>query len=333
MISSIDAANEQDRHRRKIRIALLSVASNTALVLMKLIIGVAIGSVSVISEAIHSGIDLVAAVIAWFSVSTAGKPPDDEHPFGHGKIENISGAVEGALILLAASWIIYEAVVKLLHPKPVETALWGVGIMLVSAIVNLIVSRRLFEVGEETDSVALKADAWHLKTDVHTSLGVMAGLAMIWVAQTIMPSYDFHWLDPVCAILVALMIIKTAWKLTTEAARDLLDANLPEHEEASVRALIESRRDVVRGYHYLRTRKAGHFRFVEFHAQVAREMSVDGSHRLTQELADAIKGRLSNTTVTIHIEPCSGECNAKCLSGCLLTEETRRDIANRSPKA
>lgn len=315
-----------DIQKRKTRVALLSVISNTALVLMKLVVGILIGSVSVISEAIHSGMDLVAAVIAWFSVRTSSKPADDDHPFGHGKIENVSGTVEAMLILLAAGWIIYEAVQKFIHPHPVEAAFWGVGVMLVSTVTNTIVSQILFRVSGETDSVALQADAWHLRTDVYTSAGVMTGLALIWLGEWILPGYDLNWLDPACAIVVALLIVKAALDLTVQSARDLLDANLPGAEEARIRDLIEEQRGTVRGYHYLRTRKAGHFRFVEFHVQVDRDMTVEKSHRLAQALSAAIKERLPHATVTIHIEPCTGECSAKCLAGCMLAERDREGV-------
>lgn len=322
-----------DVQEQKTRVALLSVASNTVLVLMKLVVGILIGSVSVISEAIHSGMDLAAALIAWFSVRTSSKPADADHPFGHGKIENVSGTVEAVLIFLAAGWIIYEAVQKFIHPQPVESAYWGVGVMLVSAVTNTIVSQRLFRVGRATDSVALQADAWHLRTDVYTSAGVMAGLALIWLGEWILPGYDLDWLDPVCAIAVALLIVKAAYDLTVQSARDLLDANLPGEEEAWIRVLIEEQRGTVRGYHYLRTRKAGHFRFVEFHVQVDREMTVERSHRLAQFLSAAIKERLPHATVTIHIEPCTGECSAKCLAGCMLEEPERQEVIRSSTAA
>jgi cation diffusion facilitator family transporter len=319
-----------DVQKRKTRVALLSVISNTALVLMKLVVGILIGSVSVISEAIHSGMDLVAAIIAWFSVRTSSKPADDDHPFGHGKIENVSGTVEALLIFLAAGWIIYEAVKKFVHPEPIETAVLGVGAMLISAVTNVIVSNKLFKVGRETDSVALLADAWHLRTDVYTSAGVMAGLALIWLGQWILPGYDLSWLDPVCAIAVALLIIKAAYDLTVQSARDLLDANLPGEEQAWIRNLIEEHRGTVRGYHHLRTRKAGHLRFIEFHIQVDLKMTVQSSHQLAQRLSRAIKEHLANSTVLIHIEPCTGDCADKCRAGCLLTESERGEIAIKS---
>ena len=160
---------------------------NSVLILLKIAVGIIIGSVAVISEAIHSAVDLVAAVIALFAVRKASQAADERHPYGHGKFENISGTVEGVLIFFAAVWIIYSAVRKLMNPGELETPSWGVLVMLVSAIVNIVVSRRLFKVGRETDSVALQADGWHLRTDVYTSLGVMVGLLVIWVVGRIWP--------------------------------------------------------------------------------------------------------------------------------------------------
>ncbi len=162
-----------DLQKRKESAARLSVLSNSFLVVFKVIIGVAIGSVSIISEAIHSGVDLLAAVIAMFSVKTSSVPADERHPFGHGKIENISGFVEALLIFGAAFWIIFEALQKLNVPDVMENPQWGVGVMLFSAVMNFIVSQKLFQVGKEADSIALHADAWHLRTDVYTSAGVM----------------------------------------------------------------------------------------------------------------------------------------------------------------
>ncbi|MBP8981054.1 MAG: cation transporter [Syntrophobacterales bacterium] len=315
-----------DSQNRKERVALLSVASNAMLVIGKLVVGLLIGSVSIISEAIHSGVDLLAAGIALFSVKTANIPADSKHPFGHGKIENISGTVEALLIFIAAVWIIVEAVKKLAQPEPIAYLGWGVGVMLVSAAVNLGVSKMLFKVGREEDSIALQADAWHLRTDVYTSAGVMAGLALIWIAEGLFPGRDFYWLDPVVALGVALLIMKAAYDLTTQAAKDLLDVHLPRVEVEWIRQAIHDRGSVVHGFHDLRTRKAGHFRFVEFHLKVEPQMTVLESHAIAKELSRRIKEQFPHTTVTIHIEPCDGECLEKCVAGCLLTEEKRRRI-------
>jgi len=328
MIFQIDhGALIVDADHRKRQVALLSVISNTTLVVLKLAVGLAIGAVSVISEAIHSGVDLIAAGIAWYSVRTSGIPADREHPFGHGKIENISGTVEAILIFLAAGWIMYEAAQKIISPEPLEMAAWGIAVMLLSAVVNTFVSRKLFRVGKETDSVALIADGWHLRTDVYTSAGVMAALAVIWTADLLAPEVDLHWVDPAAAIGVALLIIKAAWDLTRQSARDLLDVQLPGEEIARIESLILKRRPVVKGYHQLRTRKSGHFRFVEVHIKVDSGMTVEASHRITQEFAREIRERFPGASVTTHVEPCDGSCGPRCLEGCLLTEGERGDMA------
>lgn len=312
-------------HGRKSNAALLSVASNSTLVAGKLIIGLMIGSVSVISEAVHSAVDLLAALIALFAVRTSHKPADREHPFGHGKIENISGTIEALLIFLAAAWIVYEAVGKLRHPEPVTSLGWGVLVMGVSSLVNILVSAHLFRVARETESIALEGDAWHLRTDVYTSAGVMLGLGLILVGERCLPAYDWHWLDPVAAIVVALLIAHAAWRLTREAAGDLLDASLPPTERQWLREYIRRPRPAVHGYHDLRTRRSGEVRFIEFHLIVHGDMTVEESHYLTDVMTLEINKQFPNAIVTIHVEPCDGRCAPKCVDGCLLTEEERAE--------
>ena len=320
---------DQARERRKRRVALLSVASNSLLVILKLGVGLLIGSVSVISEAVHSAVDLLAAFIAFLAVRTSTKPADEGHPFGHGKVENISGMVEALLIFAAAGLIIVEAVRKLLHPEPLETAGWGVAVMAVSATVNVLVSRRLFTVGRETESVALRADAWHLRTDVYTSFGVSAGLALIWVGSWVLPGVSLSWLDPVAALAVAALILKTAYDLTREASRDLLDTSLPPDEGQWIRQEVQAFSPQICGFHRLRTRKAGAHRFVEFHLQVEADMSVEASHDLAEVIAARIEARFPQASVSIHVEPCDGACGEVCQEGCLVEEEARLAILRR----
>lgn len=314
------------RERRKRRVALLSVSSNSLLVVLKLTVGLLIGSVSVISEAVHSAVDLVAAVIAFLAVRTSSKPADQGHPFGHGKVENISGVVEALLIFAAAGVIIVEAVRKLLHPEPLETVGWGVGVMAVSAVVNLIVSRRLFTVGRETESVALQADGWHLRTDVYTSIGVSVGLALIWLGGRLMPGTSLAWLDPVAALAVAVLIMKTAYDLTVHAARDLLDTSLPADEEDLIGQEVTAFAPEVRGFHRLRTRKAGSHRFVDFHLLVQADMTVEASHDIAEVIAGRIEARFPQSSVSVHVEPCAGECVDVCLEGCLIDEQERTHL-------
>ncbi len=320
---------ESSIQRRKARVAWLSVISNITLVVLKVVVGVAIASVSVISEAIHSATDLLAALIALFAVRSSGKPADEEHPFGHGKIENLSGTIEAVLILGAAAWIIWEAARKLLHPEAMAEPGWGVAVMGFSAIANLVVSSMLFKVGKETESVALQADGWHLRTDVYTSLGVMVGLGLIWVAETLAPNQNWHWIDPVAAIGVALLIMRAAYGLTIESGRDLLDVSLPAVEEQWIREYVGGLRESVKGFHHLRTRKSGSHRFVQFHLLVSPEMSVDQSHKLHDDIVRAIKDRFPACSVTIHIEPCDATCKQECVEGCLLREEERLELRRK----
>ncbi|NLD79629.1 MAG: cation transporter [Smithella sp.] len=306
---------------------MLSVASNSTLVVFKVIVGILIGSVSIISEAIHSGMDLLAAIIAMFSVKKSHLQADDVHPFGHGKVESISGLIEAVLIFIAAFWIIFEAFKKLTSMQEVESPGWGVAVMLLSAVLNFFVSQRLFAVGRETDSIALTADAWHLRTDVFTSAGVMVSLGIIWVSHFFFEDPRIHWLDPVAAIFVAVFILKAAYDLTAQALGDLMDVKLPLDEEDWIRSVIVGHRPEIHGYHQLRTRKAGNFRFIEFHIKVDPRMTVETSHGITRDLKFQIMEKISNSTVTIHIEPCDGNCTEVCLSGCLLPEDQRKRLS------
>jgi cation diffusion facilitator family transporter len=304
---------------QKVNVALLSVVSNASLVLGKIVVGLMIGSVSVISEAIHSGIDLVAALIAFVAVRISGKPADQGHPFGHGKAENLSGAIEALLIFVAAFWIIYESILKIIHPRHIDEPFWGVGIMLFSSIVNWFVSGRLFHVGHKTGSIALEADAWHLRTDVWTSVGVMSALAVVWAGTYFFPAVDLHWLDPAAALMVAAMILKAAYDLTIKSVGDLLDAGLEPPEEEKLRALIASHDPPqIRGFHNLRARKSGGKHFIEFHILVNPSMSVNRSHKLTDDLTVKIREIMPDSMVTIHVEPCKNKCYPKCKAGCLV---------------
>jgi cation diffusion facilitator family transporter len=252
------------------------------------------GSVSIISEAIHSSMDLMAAIIAYFSVRVSDNPPDSRHPYGHGKVENISGVIEAILIFIAAIWIITEAIKKFLgEPFELESIGMGSAVMFVSAIVNIIVSRKLYKVAKETRSVALEADALHLKTDVYTSLGVAVGLALILIT-------DIYWLDPLVAILVAFLIIKESYSMLKKAFNPLLDeAWHPDEVEELERNLNEMNVN----YHQLRTRIAGNYRFLDLHIELPKDLSVESAHQYCDKIEDTLISRFENLNVTIHVEP------------------------------
>ncbi len=279
--------------RLKTRTARLSVLSNSLLIIMKIMVGIFTGSVSIISEAIHSAIDLVAAVIAFFAVKISGTPADDRHPFGHGKVENVSGVIEALLIFAAAAWIVYEAMDRFIHPGETEALGLGVLVMVISAVVNIFVSRRLYKVARLTDSVALEADALHLKTDVITSAGVALGLALIWIT-------GWHILDPLIALLVALVIIYESWMLLRRAFYPLLDTALSQSEMEKLTAILDEM-DVE--YHDLRTRAAGHQRFVEFHLDVQGTETIETIHRQCDLIEQRLESEFRDISVIIHPEP------------------------------
>lgn len=290
---------------RKIKVAMLSIISNVSLILMKIIAGVISGSVSIISEAIHSGMDLVASVIAFVSVKISGKPADKEHPYGHGKIENFSGLIEGVLIFIAAFLIINEAVKKIIRPAKIEDAWVAVLVMFISALTNAIVSRKLYKVAREEDSIALEADALHLKTDVYTSIGV--GIGLLLIALT-----NISWLDPIVAILVACLIMKEAWVLCTDACNPLLDASLPSQDEDKIRGVMDKYKDEILDYHMLRTRKSGDIKYIDFHLTVHEELTVKQSHELSERIEADLENTLKHTNVNIHVEPGEMEQSQEC---------------------
>ncbi len=281
---------------RKVRIAFLSIISNTALIIFKVVAGILSGSVSIISEAIHSGMDLVASIVAFFSVRTSSKPADEKHNFGHGKIENISGLVEGVLIFIAAALIIYESIKKLFEPTEIGETTIAMVVMFISALINLFVSRKLYKVGQEEDSMALQADALHLKTDVYTAAGVGVGILLIKFTGLFI-------LDSIVAIIVALMIIKEAWELCKHALDSLLDSSLSDEEVAEIEKIINQHSDQFIDYHKLKTRKSGNVKHIDFHITVPSDLTVQVSHDIVGGLKKDLNETLKNTRVNIHIDP------------------------------
>lgn len=261
---------------------------------MKVVVGFLSGSVSIISEAIHSSMDLIAALIAFFSVKVSDYPPDTRHPYGHGKVENVSGVIEAVLIFVAAIWIIIEAIKKLTGDEIQLEKIWiGSVVMAISAIVNTLVSRRLYKVARETKSVALEADALHLKTDVYTSAGVAVGLVLILIT-------DIKWLDPIVAIMVALFIIKESYSLLRRAFWPLLDSAWSDGE---IEDLERKLNEMEVNYHDLRTRVAGNYRFMDIHVEIPEDESVGSAHKYCDMIENELTSLYENLTVTIHVEP------------------------------
>jgi cation diffusion facilitator family transporter len=289
-------------HKLKSRAAATSIASNAVLIAFKLTVGILSGSIAIISEALHSGSDLVAALIAFWSVRQAAAPPDERHQYGHEKVENLSGVIEALLIIAAAGVIIYEGVVKIIGGPELDHVWLGIGVMVVSGLVNLYVSRLvLYPVARRTESAALEADAAHLLTDVYTSFGVAGGLLLVQIT-------GWPYFDPVFAILVAVLIIHTGYRLVVDSTRVLLDETLPEEELEEIRRCVrEHRGDLIAGYHKLRARRAGSRRHVDLHVIVDERLTVKEAHDVAEHIEADIRDCIPNTDVLVHIEPRSPE--------------------------
>ena len=285
------------------RAARTSVISNILLTLTKLAAGLLTGSVSVLSEAVHSGLDLAAAAMAFVAVRKAREPADREHTFGHGKFESMSGLAEGLLILAAVALIVWGAGRKLVTGDiEVSLPLAGAGVMAVSAIVNVFVSRLLFRVARETDSVALEADGWHLRTDVWTSLGVLAGMATIDLGMRLgFP--EIHHLDPIVALLIAGLIARASVGIIWQSWNHLVDRALPPADIARIEALLADHYPQLTGFHRLRTRQAGHERYVDIHIEVPGKLSVNAAHDLCDHLEGELRELMPGAEILIHVEP------------------------------
>ncbi len=286
---------------RAARMARLSIVSNTLLIAMKLVVGIMSGAVSIISEAIHSLMDLAAALMAFFSIRFASRPADRGHPYGHEKVENVSGVIEAILIFVAAGLIIVEAIRKIIHFEPLQHVELGIAVMFVSGIVNIVVSRILYRVAHQEQSVALEADALHLKTDVYSSLGVGAGLLILLLLERVVKVPWAVYLDPVVAMGIAVVILFESWKMLRKAFGPLLDTSIAPEELAAVKASVA--RFPQAGLHSMRTRRAGGKKHIDFHLSVPAGMSVRESHELCDAIEDDLEKSLSNTSVLIHIEP------------------------------
>ncbi|HUA47808.1 MAG TPA: cation diffusion facilitator family transporter [Solirubrobacteraceae bacterium] len=281
----------------KTRTAALSIVSNSALILLKVVAGSITGSVAILTEAVHSSIDLVASVVAFFSVRKAGEPADESHRYGHEKVENLAAAIEGILILVGSAAIAFQAIRHLVSGEHVSRLGIGIAVVAFSLVANLVVSTVIARNARATDSPALEGDAAHLRTDALTSLAVLIGLVLVVITGA-------QWLDPVVALLVALAIVVTGVRLLSRSSRVLVDEALPAEEVAAIRAAVEEfgSRGVV-GYHELRTRRAGSRRYVDLHIQFRSGTSLEDAHRTAHELQDVIGARLGGADVLIHLEP------------------------------
>lgn len=294
--------------------AKLSLVVVTGLIVLKVVVAVITGSISILAQAADSFLDLFAVAITFFAVGMATKPADKEHPFGHGKVEDIAAVVQAVLIFTAGGLIIYSAVHRIIVGATIELTEAGIGVMLVSIIVSVLLSRHLLKVSRTTDSIALEANARNIAVDVYSAAGVLAGLVAIRFT-------GLNILDPIIAMAVALFIMKAAYDVGRKSFGGLIDVKLPEAEEIEIKSCIAEHYSEVVSFHQLRTRRAGSQRYIDLHLVMPKNASVEEAHRMCDHLEQDIESRLHYTSITIHVEPCSIECD-QCSVPCSLRQRS-----------
>jgi cation diffusion facilitator family transporter len=283
--------------RSKSGAAALSIASNSILIALKLAAGAITGSIAILTEAIHSLIDLVASVIAFISVRKADEPADEEHPYGHEKVENLAATIEGILILVGAAVIVYEATHRLVVGSSVESLGVGIAVMGFSVLANLVVSSVLYRQARAHESPALEGDAAHLRTDALTSAGVLVGLGLVQLTGA-------DAFDSITALVVAAAIVSAGINIIRRSSGVLVDETLPEAEMDRIeQAIAAARTPEVAGYHKLRARRAGSRRHIDFHVQYRSGTSLERAHELAHEMRTSIEAEIPQAEVLIHAEP------------------------------
>jgi cation diffusion facilitator family transporter len=284
--------------------AKLSLGVVIGLIVFKVVVGVITGSISVLAQAADSFLDLFAITITFFAVVVAARPADEEHPFGHGKVENIAAVVQAALIFAAGGLIIYSAIRRIITGATLELTEAGIGMMLVSIIASVFLSRYLLRVAKTTDSVAFEANARNIAADVYSAAGVLVGLIIIrFTGLTI--------IDPIIALLVSLVIFKSGYDVMKKSFGGLIDVKLPEDEENIVKSAIMEHVGELVNFHALRTRKAGRQRYIDLHLVMPKDISIEKAHQMCDHLEQDIKSKLQHASVIIHVEPCNEKC-AQC---------------------
>ena len=282
--------------RGLVRFAVLSVVAAVVTIGLKMTAYVITGSIGLLSDALESLANLVAAVVALFALSVAARPEDDEHTYGHTKAEYFSSGFEGLLIVTAAIGIVVAAVRRFIEPQPIEEPALGLAVNAAASVVNFAVARVLLRVGKRHESITLEADAHHLMTDVWTSLGVIIGVGAA-VAT------GWHRLDAIVAIAVALIVLRTGFRLLRRSLLGLLDTSLPEETLDHIKAILDAHSGMGVRYHALRTRQAGARRFISLHILVPGSWTVQRGHDLLEAIEERIREAVPNSVVDTHLEP------------------------------
>jgi len=284
--------------KEKKRVAFISVLAAIFLTGFKLLVGILTGSLGILSEALHSGLDLVAAVITYFSVRISDKPADQDHNYGHGKIENFSALIETILLLITCVWIVYEAIHRLSSGKTeIEVTVWSYIVVVSSIIIDISRSRALYKVAKKHNSQALEADALHFSTDIWSSVVVLFGL--------ICAQFGFFFADSVAALLVAFIVLYVSFRLGKKAVDVLLD-KAPQQSIRVVQDII-AKYSEVRHFHSLKVRTAGADTFIKVNIHVAPDASLKEVHELCDRIEKEIEESIPRSEVYIHAEPQDSE--------------------------
>jgi cation diffusion facilitator family transporter len=290
-------------------VAKLSIITISSLIAMKVVASILTGSIAIRADAFHSVIDLSGAIIGFTGIRIATRPADERHPFGHGKAEDIAGAVISGLIFFAAGTIIYQAVNRLMAGGAVELVTTGIYVTAAAIVINTVIARLVLRLARINDSLALEATARDMMADVYSSYAVLAGLVLVRFT-------GINIFDPIVAMVVAGLIIRTAYLTMKKSVDKLMDIKLPETEEEMVKARIMELKHSgqIVDFHAFRTRKAGNQRYIDLHLIMPKNASVDETHQLCDRLEQDIERRLQRVNVTIHIEPCNSDCEHCALS-------------------
>jgi len=266
------------------------------------------GSISVVAQATDSLLDLVAGIVTFSAVRIAAKPADEEHPYGHGKAEDIAGVVQGSLIFAAAGLIVYASIRRILEGSTIELAEAGIGVMLASIVVSILLSRHLLKVARANRSAALEANAHNIAADVYSAAAVLIGLLIVRLTH-------LGYIDSIIAMGVAVYICVIAYRTMRESLSLLVDTRLPPEHEAVIEACVAAHGEQVAECHSLRTRRSGSQLYMELHLVMNRNINLQQAHEVCDRIEVDIETKLGGTNVTIHVEPCDGMCE-QCTAAC-----------------
>ncbi len=288
------------------RLALFTVIG---LFVFKVVVGVITNSISIWAQAVDSSLDIFAVVVTFLTVGFSDKPPDREHPFGHGKAEDIAAGIQTIFLFVAATLIIYSAIRHLIYGATIQLTEAGIAVMLVSMVVSILLSRHLFRVARATGSVALEANARNITGDIYSTAAVFVGLVVVrFTRMTI--------IDPILALMVSILILRATYRVGRIALEGLVDFRLPQADEQILMATILEHGGQLVDVHQVRTRRSGRHKYIDLHLVMPKGASVEEAHEMCDHLEDDIEKRLKNSNVTIHVEPCSIECQQCQIATC-----------------